>query len=194
MNNKLSNTEIESVVDEILSLYVLQGNEDYIGEPVSQIEHMCQCAQLAENSGYDDEVILAAFFHDIGHLCEHILPVQDMDGLGVIDHEKLGADYIRSRGFSEKMAVLVASHVQAKRYLTYKAPEYYEQLSEASKRTLEFQGGVMTSIEAELFENHPWFELFIALRNWDEQAKQEQIPLPSLEKYKRMMVLHLQQQ
>jgi predicted HD phosphohydrolase len=47
------------VADEILSLYRLNGNQDYIGEPVSQIEHMCQCAQLAEKEGYDDEVILA---------------------------------------------------------------------------------------------------------------------------------------
>ena len=30
-------------------------------ENVSQIEHMCQSAQLAIDKGYDDEVILAAF-------------------------------------------------------------------------------------------------------------------------------------
>ncbi len=36
--------EIQQRVDEILSLYEKFGNEDYIGEPVSQIEHMCQCA------------------------------------------------------------------------------------------------------------------------------------------------------
>ncbi|MGZ3901839.1 MAG: hypothetical protein ACXVDC_16045, partial [Bacteroidia bacterium] len=63
------------IVDEIMSLYNNYGNEDYIGEPVSQIEHMCQCAQLAEKEKYDEEVILAAFFHDLGHLCEHIMPV-----------------------------------------------------------------------------------------------------------------------
>ena len=35
-------------VDEIMRLYIKYGSEDYIGEPVSQIEHMCQCAQLAQ--------------------------------------------------------------------------------------------------------------------------------------------------
>ncbi|MEO6720137.1 MAG: phosphohydrolase, partial [Ferruginibacter sp.] len=64
----MSDTEIQQNVDEVLALYQRFGNEDYIGEPVSQIEHMCQCAQLAKAGGYDDEVILSAFFHDIGHL------------------------------------------------------------------------------------------------------------------------------
>ena len=67
--------EVEQTVDEIFELYQKYGDEDYIGEPVSQLEHMCQCAQLAEQEGYDEDVILAAFFHDIGHLCEHIMPV-----------------------------------------------------------------------------------------------------------------------
>ena len=63
---------------------------------------MCQAAQLAEAEGYEEEVILAAFFHDIGHFCEHIMPVQQMNGYGVVDHEKLGADYLRGKGFSER--------------------------------------------------------------------------------------------
>lgn len=53
---------INANVESILTLYKNYGDENYIGENVSQVEHMCQCAQLAENEGYDDEVILAAFF------------------------------------------------------------------------------------------------------------------------------------
>ena len=41
-------TEAIKIADEILMLCKMYGNQDYIGEPVSQIEHMCQCAQLAE--------------------------------------------------------------------------------------------------------------------------------------------------
>ena len=62
----MEKTEAIQIADEILTLYKMYGNQDYIGEPVSQIEHMCQCAQLAESENYDHEVILAAFFHDIG--------------------------------------------------------------------------------------------------------------------------------
>jgi phosphonate degradation associated HDIG domain protein len=183
--------KIEQTADEILSLYKRFGDDDYIGEPVSQIEHMCQCAQLAETGGFDDEVILAAFFHDIGHLLEHVMPSQQMDGFGVVDHEKLGAGYLKEKGFSEKISKLVTSHVAAKRYLTYKYPEYFDQLSAASKRTLEFQGGVMDADEASQFEADELHPLFLQLRRWDEQAKLESIPLPSLDHYREMMISHL---
>ncbi|MEP7373154.1 MAG: HDIG domain-containing metalloprotein [Chitinophagaceae bacterium] len=183
---------IEESVNEIFELYQKYGDEDYIGEPVSQVEHMCQAAQLAEAEGYPEEVILAAFFHDIGHFCEHLMPVEQMDGFGVVDHEKLGADYLRSKGFSEEIASLVQNHVQAKRYLTYHSPSFYGQLSEASKKTLEFQGGVMSTEEAKLFEADKLFELHIKLRRWDEKAKIEKQPMPLLQKYREMAIRHLE--
>ena len=183
--------QAEKIAEEIFSLYEKHGGEDYIGEPVSQLEHMCQAAQLAEAEGYNEEVILAAFFHDIGHLCEHIMPVQQMDGFGIVDHEKLGADFLRSKGFSETIASLVENHVQAKRYLTYHFPEYYKQLSEASKKTLEFQGGRMTLEEAMQFESGDLFDLHIKLRRWDEKAKLENQPVPPLQKYKDIAIRHL---
>jgi phosphonate degradation associated HDIG domain protein len=182
------------VADEILGLYHQFGDEDYIGEPVSQLEHMSQCAQLAEAAGSDNETILAAFFHDIGHFCEHIMPVQQMDGFGIVDHEKLGAEYLISKGFSTRIAKLVQSHVDAKRYLTFKYPDYYAKLSEASRKTLEFQGGVMSEEEAKSFESDENFELFIQLRRWDEQAKLEHVPVVDLNHFREMIVLHLNPQ
>jgi len=179
------------VVDEIFSLYENYGAADYIGEPVSQIEHMCQAAQLAEAEGYDDEVILASFFHDIGHLCEHIYETKQMDGYGVMDHESLGGEYLREKGFSEKIARLVESHVPAKRYLTFKYPEYYNKLSDASKATLDKQGGRMDDDEATQFEADNLYLLFIKIREWDDKAKIEKVPLPSLEIYKQMAFQHL---
>ncbi len=180
----------EDIVNEVFALYEKHGDEDYIGEPVSQLEHMSQAAFLAEEEGFEDEVILAAFFHDIGHLCadEH---AESMDGFGNVDHEQLGADYLRERGFSERLATLVESHVIAKRYLTYKYPEYYKQLSEASKATLEFQGGRMTQEEAMNFEQHPDAELFIRLRHWDDKAKEMNIPVQNISHLKSLAVSHL---
>lgn len=87
-----------------------------------------------------------------------------MDGMGNTDHEKLGADYLLARGFSERIAALVQGHVTAKRYLTYKYPEYYDKLSPASKVTLEFQGGLMSAEEAISFEQNENAELIIRLR------------------------------
>ncbi len=56
-------------IDKLFNLYEQHGSDDYIGEAINQLEHMSQAAQLAMAEGYDDEVVLAAFFHDIGHLC-----------------------------------------------------------------------------------------------------------------------------
>ena len=183
--------EAKAIVDEIFSLYENYGNSDYIGEPVSQLEHMCQAAQLAQAEGYDEEIILAAFFHDIGHLCEHVYTVNHMDGYGVVDHESIGGHYLRQKGFSEKIAGLVESHVQAKRYLTFKIPEYYERLSDASKVTLAGQGGIMDEYEAEQFEMDHLHSLFIKIREWDDKAKLKEQPLPALDIYKQMALHHL---
>lgn len=176
--------ETEKIVDEVFKLYELHGNDDYIGEAISQIEHASQCAQSAEKEGFDDEVILAAFFHDIGHICAKKDPRNDMGGYGMMRHERVGANYLRRRGFSEKIAKLIENHVEAKRYLTFKSPDYYDKLSEASKTTLEFQGGRMTKEEAEKFENDPLISLSIKMREWDETAKEENVPLIDLEKLK----------
>lgn len=182
----------KAVVDEVFSLYEKFGDADYIGEPVSQLEHMSQAASLAEAEGYDDEVVLAAFFHDIGHLCADAEEAGSMDGMGNVDHERLGADYLLERGFSERVANLVQGHVIAKRYLTYKYPEYYNRLSDASKATLEFQGGVMTAAEAAEFELNQDAELIIRLRYWDDMAKEVQVPVNNLDHLKAMALAHLQ--
>ncbi|MBH8611733.1 phosphonate degradation HD-domain oxygenase [Pseudomonas mohnii] len=168
----------EQVIAEVFGLYERFGDSDYIGEPVSQIEHMSQAAQCALAEGFDDEVVLAAFFHDIGHICSE--GAENMGGFGVVSHERLGADYLRSVGFSERMARLVEYHVQAKRYLTLREPGYYERLSEASRRTLEYQGGVMTQTEAEAFEKDPLCAVSLRMRHWDEQAKEMHVPVIDL--------------
>lgn len=168
----------EQAIAEVFGLYEQHGAADYIGEPVSQIEHMSQAAQLAMAEGFDDEVVLAAFFHDIGHLCGQ--GGENMGGYGVVSHERLGADYLRRAGFSERMAKLVEYHVQAKRYLTFSQPDYCARLSEASRRTLGYQGGVMTAEEARAFEQDPLCEVSLRLRDWDEQAKQMHVPVLDL--------------
>jgi len=181
----------EAIVNEVFSLYEKHGDEDYIGEPVSQLEHMSQAALLAEEEGYDDEVILAAFFHDIGHLCAEEGQTESMDGMGNVDHEKLGADYLLAHGFSDRIAALVQAHVIAKRYLTYRYAEYYNKLSAASKVTLEFQGGMMSTEEAAEFELNPDLDLIIRLRYWDDMAKETDVPVNNIGHLKILALHHL---
>ncbi|HET9501914.1 MAG TPA: HD domain-containing protein [Hymenobacter sp.] len=184
----------QQAVAQVFDLYKTRGGADYIGEPVSQLEHMWQAAALAEAAGADDEVVLAAFFHDLGHLCAPDLAAESMAGFGAVNHEKLGADYLRARGFSARVARLVESHVQAKRYLTYQYPSYLRQLSAASLATLTFQGGPMSAAEAEAFEQDPDADLILQLRRWDEQAKEANQPVGSLARLKELALRHLQGQ
>jgi len=92
---------------------------DYIGEPISQLEHALQCGKFAADSGADNEVILGALLHDIGHLLvgfeSNDGPSQQrMGNLGVVNHELVGARFLLRLGFSNKLAQLVCGHVQAK--------------------------------------------------------------------------------
>ncbi|RYY59083.1 MAG: HD domain-containing protein [Chitinophagaceae bacterium] len=182
----MNKEQAKQAVQEIFSLYRIYGADDYIGEPVSQIEHMSQAAELAEAEGAERAVVLAAFFHDIGHLCEHIMDTKQMDGYGVVDHEVLAGIYLREKGFSDRIAKMVESHVQAKRYLTCRMPAYFDKLSEASRHTLKLQGGVMTEVEALEFEKDPDHPLFVKLRIWDDEAKLTNKPLPDLQRYREM--------
>jgi phosphonate degradation associated HDIG domain protein len=205
----MTTEKAKKITDEIFDLYENHGGAEYAGEKVSQLEHMAQAAQLAEEEGHGEEVILAAFLHDIGHIApispdgphashdpgvdRSVVSDRQMDGFGIKDHEELGAEFLQQKGFSKKIVRLVESHVEAKRYLTVKDPTYYAQLSEASKKTLEYQGGPMTEEEAAAFEQYPLFGLIINMRKWDEQAKIEHKPLPDLGRYKEMMLHHLTQ-
>ena len=83
MSVSIFNPEI--IVDEVFALYQKRGDEDNIGEPVSQLEHMSRAAALAEEEGFEDDVVLAAFFYDIGYLCE----AENTENFENVDQEKL---------------------------------------------------------------------------------------------------------
>ncbi|KAB7730195.1 HD domain-containing protein [Rudanella paleaurantiibacter] len=173
----------DQTIPQLRALFDQQGQDPYFGEPVTQLEHALQCAALAERAGSDNDTVVAAFLHDIGHL----LPVESaeayMDGYGTVDHERLGADHLRALGFSEKTAVLIENHVNAKRYLVTKFPEYDARLSDASRQTLAFQGGPMSADEMVAFEANPYFHEILALRRWDEEAKEVGFETPSPDYY-----------
>lgn len=164
------------VSDEIKDLFIKYGDEDYDGEPVSQASHMIQCAMLAMGEG-EVELTIGAFLHDIGHLLKHEQETEAMGSFGVVNHEGIGASYLRERGFSEKICAVVANHVAAKRYLVATDKMYAAKLSPASQETLKWQGGPMTDKEVKAFKNHSFFEDIIKVRLWDEKAKDTHIKM-----------------
>jgi 2-amino-1-hydroxyethylphosphonate dioxygenase (glycine-forming) len=168
------------ILSEIRELFISQGNEAYFGEEVSQFQHAAQALVLAKNQGEDLEMQTAAFLHDIGHLLTDPTK-QNSSKYGRKDHEWAASEWLRKRKFSERIIKSVENHVAAKKYLCYKEPDYFHELSDASKATLLFQGGVMTESEAEAFEKKTYFREMIALRKWDDQAKEVDFETPTLD-------------
>lgn len=175
----------------IVELFHQYGASDYIGESVTQQGHMEQAAWLAQQQHLRPQMVIAALLHDVGHLLRDIHP--PMGDLGVLHHEQVGADYLRSLGVSKEVCQLVASHVRAKRYLVTTDYNYRNRLSPASRQTFElYQGGLMTREELEVFRNDSLFEDYLTLRGLDEAAKTRDIEAPSLESYRELFELCLE--
>jgi predicted HD phosphohydrolase len=178
-------------IDVLKKLFERAVKAEYVGEPVSQSEHALQAAAFA-NASDDVELTLAALLHDVGHLC--FPGATQMDQLGALNHEALGADYLTSLGFSRRVTTLVAGHVDAKRYLVATTQPYREKLSIASRKTLEHQGGPMSSAEVTLFEARPDFAELLKLRAWDEAAKDSDKAALGFDHYVGMIEQHLNSQ
>ncbi|KAK3677903.1 hypothetical protein LTR78_001998 [Recurvomyces mirabilis] len=176
-----------------------KGQGDYIGEQISQLAHSLQAAHLATTNNADDETVLAALLHDIGQFLP-ALEIQSIarevrsmstGGVGRIGHERIGEEYLLKLGFSQKIGSLVGSHVAAKRYLCAVDPAYHSTLSEASKKSLIFQGGPMHGEELEQWAANPWCPDMVRLRKWDDGAKVVGLEVAPAEAYLEMMETHL---
>lgn len=178
------------VVDEVFSLLESAGAAEYFGEAVSKLEHSIQCAWQAGRAGADEELVLAALLHDIGHLLDDDAAVRDAR-VGVVNHDQIGERWLLSHGFSPRLARLVGGHVDAKRYLTSASAAYLDHLSPASRETLSLQGGPMSADQAQRFVSQPEMRDMLRLRSWDEMAKDPDWIGPGLESYREMMVRHL---
>ena len=176
---------------EVLFNRLAQAREKgYIGEAISQLEHALQSAKIAADGNGSDALILAALFHDIGHICAS-QEAPTMDAYGIDNHHGLGAAYLRSLGFSDTVATLVQGHVDAKRYLVAKNPNYHSALSVASQETLRRQGGPMSKEEMHKFEEDPLFKEMLQIRACDDRAKQVDWEVPALESYYHIAERHL---
>lgn len=190
MTDKQTISGAKEVSLEIITLFNKYGNEDYDGEPISQTSHMIQCAMLAMGEG-EIELTLGAFFHDIGHLLKHEQDTEAMGSFGVVNHEGIGAAYLRERGFSERICAVVANHVAAKRYLVATDEMYAAKLSTASRETLKWQGGPMTEKEVKAFKKHSYFEDIIKVRLWDEKAKDQKALLLPISFFQKLIQNYL---
>jgi predicted HD phosphohydrolase len=132
------------------------------GTSLTQLDHALQTAAILAGECPDDpELAAAGLVHDIGHL---------MPGVGDEAHPRAGADAVRA-ALGERVAGLVALHVEAKRYLMAAEPGY--ELAPDSVASLATQGGPMSPAEAAAFEALPLASAAVRLRRADEGGKAE---------------------
>lgn len=163
----------------IENIYRTKGDLSYLGEGVSQIEHAWQCGQLAKKSSASPELQLAAWLHDIGHLLSKEGDTPTLKGHDD-RHEMIGSHFLKQL-FPETVFIPIALHVEAKRYLISTDASYSEKLSPDSVRSLALQGGPLSTEECQHFLSKPFAKDAVALRRWDDQAKDSGSGLPSKE-------------
>lgn len=163
----------------IQDLFARHGVAYYGGEAISQTEHALQCAQLAEQAGESDAMIVAALLHDIGHLMLAESITTDMR------HQDVAATALASL-FRENVTAPVRLHVAAKRYLGAIEPAYLDSLSPASVQSLSLQGGVFSPQQADAFIAQPHAMAAVRLRRYDDQAKVVGLDTPPLTHYLEM--------
>ena len=167
-------------IETILTLFEARGASEYLGEPVTQLEHALQTAHLAAQDSASVTLVVAALLHDIGH----ILTPGDDPALRGIDglHEERGYAWL-ARHFGAEVTEPVRLHVLAKRYLCSTDGAYFDTLSPASVRSLELQGGRLTTDEIARFEENPFSKDAVRLRRWDDAAKEPAKRVPGVERY-----------
>ena len=166
----------ETIVEFLGDISRRCGDEEYLGEPVTMAQHMLQGATLAEQQGMEEEVIVGALLHDIGHFTSEF-GTFSMEDTEDRYHEEAGAKVLEE--FFPKMVTdCVRYHVAAKRYLCATRPEYFDQLSEASVHSLNLQGGPMNADEVADFENNPNLETIVAVRYLDDAGKDPNMETP----------------
>ena len=151
----------------------------YDGEPVDQLQHALQCADLARREGADPELVLAALLHDVARSPD--VAAEPFDS-GPVDHGEQGARWLAPL-LGERVGRLAAAHVEAKRYLVTVEPAYVLGLSDVSVRTLRAQGGPMSKEEVAAFERRPEWRDAVRLRRWDDAAKDPAAIVPGIEAY-----------
>jgi putative nucleotidyltransferase with HDIG domain len=131
---------------------------------------MLQSAELARREGASASLVTAALLHDVGHLIHR--RGEDIAERGIdARHESIGADWLARQGFPEAVVEPIRLHVAAKRFLCHEDGAYGSSLSEASRQSLELQGGPMSASEAREFRKGPFAEDAIRLRAWDDGGK-----------------------
>ena len=141
------------ILDKIISNF--KNNKSlYIGEKLTMSDHMIQSAMLAEKAKSNDNLVCSCLLHDYGHFIiedPYSLVNNNKDG----EHEAIGYEYLK-KFFNKEIVEPIKYHVLAKRYLA-RNKKYFNFLSEASKKSLKLQGGILNDDESKEFKKKKIF-------------------------------------
>jgi len=140
-----------------------------------------QSGFLGEQAGASDELVTAAFLHDLGHLLHDLGETPSIHGVDDV-HQYRVLPFLRGL-FPDAVINAIQRHVDAKRYLCATRPEYHDSLSDDSKRSLKLQGGIFSEGEAAAFIAEDGAKDAVQLRLWDDLAKQPYLQTPGLSHY-----------
>jgi gamma-butyrobetaine dioxygenase len=186
-----------SMADRLLEALAHSAARQYGGEPVSELAHSLQCADLAREAGADEELVLACLLHDVGRYAVDQALVFDSKerghaaGPGARGHHQLGAALIAPY-VPTRVSWLVGMHADAKRYLCATEPGYYDSLTPASQHTLTLQGGIMSAADVARLATHPWLGDALRLRRWDDAAKVVGKPTRPLSAWEPLLRKHFE--
>ncbi len=175
----------DELLDFLEELFETDKTGDPGGDRLPLSAHMLQTAATAAKSNADDALVAASLLHDVGHWLIRISAEKE-GGDGDLGHESVGAEFLQPH-FGPRVTIPILHHVSAKRYLCARDPKYFSLLSPGSVRSLESQGGPMSSEEAERFEALPDHDRAVVLRRWDEYGKVPGLEVPDFRHYRPLL-------
>ena len=107
------------MADRLIEAMTRSAPRQYGQELVTELAHALRCAELADEAGADEEMVLACLLHDVGR---YVVAQEDViDTLEAIaprsgnarGHHEAGADLIAPH-VPERVAFLIRAHTDAK--------------------------------------------------------------------------------
>ena len=162
-------------LSDIETLFAANGDRMYTGEPVTQLEHALQSADAAERDGASQELVMAAFLHDLGHLINDQGETPTLRGIDD-RHEYFALPFLRALSPTAVLAAdPSACRCEALPVCPRRRPDRPARVLgelvgrfEAQPRTA---GRHFHDAEADAFIAKPYAADAVRLRLWDDLAK-----------------------
>ncbi|KAJ1909427.1 hypothetical protein GGI09_004401 [Coemansia sp. S100] len=202
----MSTLAAEERVTKLFKKYEPAYAHDYYTRDMTFMSHALQTAELAKNSGADEETILAALFINVGFFARPISEWTkdvryelmkylfiDVNGREhVADSGICGSRYLQYFGFPKKTCKLLESNTLAKSYIWATDPTYVNNLNMDPMQKIAWQMELSDTKKSE-FEKDPLFKEKVQLVKWGVTAatKTKDSP-PDLDTYRDMVIRNIQ--